>query len=236
MTKATAKDKVSRFSTTREWIQLFVIVFAAIWGSYEFIVKDIIQPAQKPTALDLVATLEKVGKKNQNILVRARITARNPTDRRIYVPAYWFTVRGYRLSDSTLPINTNHKSILEKLRGDELVSTYAPIESGEIVAQKRITYGGTSWWEPEDKTNDEAIFAVPEGKFDFLELRIYYLHTRDNSVLDSPVWYASWDGAWNAKFKLKEGGIEESEFIKWSISTGSGYNWHITTLPLCDSQ
>ncbi len=232
MVKSTAKNKGTRPTEVREWIKIVLIAFAAAWGSYEFIVKDIIRPAQRPTALDLVANLEKVGKKNKNILVRVRIVAKNPTDRRIYVPAYWFTVRGYRLSDSTTSTNTHDKSILEELRGTELVSTYSPIISAEIVAQQRITYEGTAWWEPEDKTNDEAIFAVPEGKFDFLELRIQYLHTRDNSVLDIPTWITLEDGSWNAQFKLKKGGSEVMELIKWQISTGSGYNWHITTLPL----
>ena len=232
MSKYTTKDKGSHFKEMREWIQLLVIVFAAAWGSYEFIVKDIIRPTQKPTALDLAASLETVGKKNGKILVRARITARNPTDRRIYVPAYWFTVRGYQLSDSAEPTNMNHKSILEKLRGSELVRTYAPIESGEVIAQQRITYKGDAWWEPEDKTNDEAIFVVPNEKFDFLELSIHYLHTKDDSVLDNPVWFAEEDGAWSAQFKLKKGGSKDSELRKWKKSTGSGYSWHITTLSL----
>jgi hypothetical protein len=234
MSKRTSKDKSSHFNNMREWIQLIVIVFAAAWGSYEFIVKDIIRPAQKPTALDLTANLEIVGKKNEKILVRARITARNPTDRRIYVPAYWFTVRGYRFLDSAKPMNTNHKSILEKLRGSELVRTYAPVESGEVVAQQRIIYEADAWWEPEDKTNDEAIFVVPKEKFDFLELHIQYLHTRDDSVLDVPVWFAAEDGAWQAQFQLKKGGSEASELIKWQKSTGSGYSWYITTLSLWD--
>ncbi len=232
MVKSTAKDKGVYSKEIREWIKIGLIIFATAWGSYEFIVKDIIRPAQKPTALDLVATLEKVGKKNKNILVRARITARNPTDRRIYVPAYWFTVKGYRLSDSTTTTNILYKSIFEKPRGTEFVSSYSPIISTEIIAQQRIIYEGNAWWEPEDKTNDEVIFAVPKGKFDFLELRIHYLHTRDESALDIPTWITLEDGSWNAQFKLKQSSGEVSELIKWQISTGSGYNWYITTLPL----
>lgn len=236
MSKATVKDKGSHFSATRERAQFFVILFVAGLSSYEFILKDIIRPAQEPTAFDLVATLENVGKKNENILVRASITARNPTDRRIYVPAFWFTVRGYWLFDSTEPVLTNHKSILEMGPGDELISTYAPIESSEIVAQKRICYTGDTWCEPDEKINDEVIFALPEGKFDFLEMQVFYMQTRDNSALDDPIWDAREDGSWYAQFNLKEGGSDSSKIIEWQISTSAGYCYYITTLPFYDSK
>ncbi len=228
MDKSTVKDKASFFSRMREWIQLFVMVFVAGWGSYEFIVKDIIQPTQKPTALDIVASMENIGQKNQNILIRVHTIAYNPTDRRVYVPAYWFTVRGHRLSNSTGQVNTNHNLILTNLRGSELISTYSPIESSEVVAQQRIIYANDAWWEPEDKTNDEAIFAIPEGEFDFLELRVNWIQTRDSSVLSDTIWYALEDGGWEAEFKFKEAGLNYDE----QIATGIGYNWNITTLSL----
>jgi hypothetical protein len=60
------------------------------------------------------------------------------------------------------------------------------------------------------------------------------LHTRDDSVLENPVWFAAEDGAWYAQFKLKKGGSKDSELRKWQKSTGSGYSWHITTLSLWD--
>lgn len=236
MAAASKKNKDSSSGRLREWLQLFIIAFAALWGAYEFTVKDIIRPAQKPTALDIDASLEKVGQKESNILVRARVMAKNPTDRRIYVPAFWFIVRGYNLSDHPAGTTTDYQATLARLEGTELVCKYAPMAAAEVVAQKRIVYAGDAWWEPEDKTNNEEIFAVPEGKYDFLEMKVYYLHTRDNSVLDAPVWSAAADGAWGAQFKLKESSGDPAEVVNWEIATGSGYNWHITTLPLWAAQ
>lgn len=231
MEKESTEVKKSRYRDLREWLQLIIISFAAIWGAYEFIVKDLIRPAQRPTALELNIELEQVGREKGNIMVRAGITAKNPTDRRIYVPALWYTVRGYQLSDAEGPVFDDHKEILGRISGNELISTYSPIEAAEIVAQQRITYDGNSWWEPEDKTRDEAIFAVPRGNFDFLELRVYYLHTRDDSKMGAPIWSAGSDGGWDAQFSFQKE-MGEKEFIEWSKSTASGYSWSIATLAL----
>jgi len=231
MEKNIIKDKTSRVTSTRELVQLFVILFGALWGCCTFYFKDIYLPAHKPTSLDLLAILEKVGKNKGTILIRARITAQNKTDREIYIPAYWFTVRGYQLYNSSEPVNLNHKDILGKIEGDELISTYAPIKYSEVIAQKRIVYSN-AWWDPGDKTHNEVIFAIPDGKFDFLELSVYYLFTRDDSVLEAPIWGASEDGSWSAQFTLKKGGNEKSKLNKWMISTRAGLNWYVTTLPL----
>lgn len=50
----------SRFTRIREWVQFGILVFATAWGVYTFILKDIIRPAQRPTALELTTTLEEV--------------------------------------------------------------------------------------------------------------------------------------------------------------------------------
>jgi hypothetical protein len=83
----------SRWKDRRDWVQLVVVVFVALSGAYQFVFKDVIKPSREPTALELGIGLENVGKKGGMLLVRARIAAVNPTNRRIYVPAFWFNVR-----------------------------------------------------------------------------------------------------------------------------------------------
>ena len=234
MSSTGADEKTPRSKATREWLQLGLIIFATVSGFYQFILKDIIRPAQEPTALNINASLEQVGEKDGLLLIRSHIAAHNPTKRRIYIPAYWFTVTGYRLADGAAAVNSDHGAMLEELdrsgNGGALVSTYAPPDGGEIVAQQRITYQNSAWWEPEDKTNDESIFAVPKGKFDFLVLNVIYLHTRNDADIDDPVWHSSEAGLWSAQFRLKphmDMNVEE-----WQRTTGSGYSWYTTALPL----
>ena len=224
------KNKSAGSKNIRDWLQLALIAFATLWGVYEFVLKDIIRPAQKPTSLELVATLERFGRKDQNLLIRASIEAKNPTDKRIYVPAYWFVVRGYVLSKSA-PANIIDKQKLYQPQYDELINTYSFVTTNEIVAQKRITYEADSWWEPQDITHNESVFTIPAGKFDFLELSVYYIHTKDNSELENPNWEIYNDGLWWAFFNFKNSsGITDE--VEWQRETGSGYNWYVTTLQL----
>jgi len=230
MAKRTTQADRSSSKFSREWIQLYIFIGATLFGAYQFVLKDIIRPAQEPTALDISASLVNVGEKDGLILLRTQITARNPTKKRVYIPALWYTVTAYRLSKTLAAVNRDHTSILESLGGDEFVSTYAPVDMAEVVAQQRIVYTNTAWWDPDDKTNDEFVFAVPKNKFDFVMLRVSYLHTRFQSDIEDPIWTASESGVWGAQFVLKP--HVKMDVEQWQASTSSGYNWYTTALPL----
>ena len=220
----------SRWKNTRYWVQVVVVVFVALSGAYQFVFKDIIRPSREPTALELSTGLENVGKKGGMVLVRARITAVNPTNRRIYVPAFWFNVRAVRLFSAAHQVEADQKS--GTLDPDRLVTAYAQIASRELIAYQRIVTAGNAWWDPKDKTHDEAVFAVPEGKFDYLEMRVTYLHTRFGDVLLEPDWIQDAEGEWTAMFRLKPGLFGKRDPYKWQEKTGSGQNWSVATLPL----
>jgi len=230
MENTKSKNNSARYKNIRDWLQLAFIIFATLWGVYEFVLKDIIRPAQKPTALELVAKLEWLGTKSEHTFIRVNIEAKNPTDKRIYVPAYWFVVRGYKLSHA-LPGSTPDKQTLYKPQYNEMINTYSAVSTTEIVAQKRIASEADTWWEPQDITHDESIFSIPEHQFDYLELSVFYLHTKDNAELENPNWEVYEDGSWWASFTFKESsGITDK--VEWQRKTGSGYNWYITTLML----
>ena len=96
------------------------------------------------------------------------------------------------------------------------------------MAQQRIVYSNDAWWQPEDKTNDEFIFAMPKGKFDYVTMRVGYLHTMSRADIDPPVWTASDSGVWSAQFALKS--HVKMSIEQWQESTASGYNLYTTAL------
>ena len=219
---------------TRDGIQLVVVVFVALSGTYQFVFKDIIKPSREPTALELSTGLENVAEQGGMLLIRARITAVNPTNRRIYVPAFWFNVRAVKLSSTAHGVASDEK--LRNLEPDRLVTRYGQIASWQLVAHQRIVPAGPAWWDPRDKTHNEAIFAVPKGEFDYLEMRVFYLHTRFGDVLLEPDWIRDAEGEWKAEFKLKPGLLGERDPFEWQEKAGSGGNWAVTTLPLWSQQ
>jgi hypothetical protein len=225
-------------------IQLSAIVVAAIVATYQFYLKDILRPRQEPTALDLAADLSKVGEEKGNLLIKAAVGTRNPTERRIYVPAFWFTVRGVsRVPSPADPGPELFHGEVTEIR-DLLLRRYWTAADTQIVAQRRIVYDGSAWWEPDDKTHDEAVFIVPNGRFDYLELNVAYLYTRAGQVLDVPDWSTNEDGSWWANIRFRPKRDSASEVLdysnkrheKWAFKTGAGQNWYTATLSLWPGQ
>lgn len=180
--------------------------------------------------MQIDAALDKVAETDQMSIVRGRIVAENPTDRRVYIVAFWYTVIGYRTSHDPVKSIQNHSDVLHKLRGDEPVTSYGAVVAQEVVAQRRIVWTNTSWWEPKDRTHDEFVFLVPKGRFDYLEMRVRYLHTRFVEDVGPTSWTSGNDGVWEADFTLKPSVTSGS--LVWQERTGSGYNWYTTVLVL----
>lgn len=98
----------------RDWFQVFIILFATIIGAYEFIYKDIYKPAIRPTSMNVDGKIELAGKKDGVLMVKSTITAENPSDRRIYVPAFWLTVRGLTFENRVVEFERKNQELLEK--------------------------------------------------------------------------------------------------------------------------
>lgn len=226
-------DKKDQGKQFKEWLQMMVIVFTVGWTSYEFFFKEYIKPAQEPTALELEVKLEYAGEKDGFIMVKGVINADNPSNRRIYVPAEWFTVKGRRLSTS----KERQPADLQDLMPDspaepKVLRNYAPVVSSEIVAQQRMLDGiDNNWWDPKDWSNDEVSFAVPKGEFDFLDLVVVYLYTKNVDALVDPVWTTAHDGSQWANFKFKEQMTAEDQ-AEWLRRNDAGFSWSSATLSL----
>ncbi|HEY3487896.1 MAG TPA: hypothetical protein VGL10_07510 [Gammaproteobacteria bacterium] len=223
--------KAERSKEIREWVQIALIVFTVGWTSYEFFFKEFIKPAQEPTALELDAKLERAGEKDGFIMIKGTIKANNPTNRRIYVPAFWYTVKARKLATAGEPARQKTGIDPNDPLQNKIVRKYAPVTSYEIVAQQRIIFEGEAWWDPKDRTNDEIIFAIPKNKFDFLDMKISYLFTRNNSELAAPAWILTEDGSVWAELRFKQEKSED-ETIAWIYKNGAGYNWSTNSLSL----
>lgn len=183
----------SRFTRIREWVQFGILVFATAWGVYTFILKDIIRPAQRPTALELTTTLEEVGRSASSRMIRIRIVCSNPSDRRIYIPALWYTVWGHKLAEQD---QEGFLHAVESAEPRTIAGRYARIVRTDVVASGRVWVDSDTWYDPHDRTTDEAIFSVPVKLFDFLESRVDYWFLTDIGMIGKPRWELQRDGSW----------------------------------------
>lgn len=234
----TAPQAPPRSRELREWASLTVVLSGAILAIYTFIYRDVLKPAARPTALDVTVTLARVGHSGDHDLIQLRLLARNPTDRRVYIPALWYTVYGEQLA----PSDTG---------GFATAAGSAPLQSItardmnlgllEVAATGRILTELGSWYDPLDKTADEYLFAIPTNKYDFLEVRAWYIQVKDTVGLATTRWSQLPDGQWTAELMLrglKADSLElyaprtNSRHAVWERTTGASQNWAIATLPL----
>lgn len=195
------KPSISRSTRIREWGQFGILVFATAWGVYTYILKDILRPAQRPTALELTTTLEEVGQAAGYRMIRARIVSTNPTDRRIYVPALWYTVWGQKLGAED-PMK--FKEAVDSTPPGKLTARYSKVSLEEVVASRRIYIDKTSFYDPHDKTTEEDIFAVPSGLYDYLVLKVDYQFARDTVAIGQVRWELERGGWWSPSFPQAE--------------------------------
>lgn len=185
----------------KDWGIILISLLTLLSTSYQFYFREVIREAQreerKPTALAIDARLERVAERNGLVFVRVRLQASNPSDRRIYVPAIWYSMFGFAVPDE--PCASQVKWIEVGGQTDRLVlSSYNPSKYVEIAAQRRL-FAERVWWEPKDVTTFDDIFAIPADRFDYLKLYATYISARSLKGLhDDPMvlWGIGTDGEW----------------------------------------
>lgn len=231
-----------RATQIREWAQFAILVFATAFGAYKFIYVDVFLPRLRPTALELTTSLEAIGHSAVGRLIRVRIVSVNRSDRRIYVPALWYTVIGNTLGKRTSP------SFVDAVASDttdrpwgQLTARHDVVRYREVVASARVYGENANWYEPHDQTTEEAVFAVPEKLYDYLVLRVEYYSTRDTVGWGAPNWEYQEPGFWVAGRTViaKHGGRPEKfdyyhneRHRTLAQRTAAGYNWSTATVAL----
>jgi hypothetical protein len=211
----------SRALRIREWIQFGILIFATVWGVYTFVLRDVLRPAQRPTALEVTTTLQEIGQSAGNRLIQIRIVSGNPTDRRIYIPALWYTVWGRKVGKRD---PARFLGAVDSAPLRSATARHAEITGNEVVASGRIYIENANWYEPHDKTTEEDVFAVPAQLYDFLVLEVQYFATRDTVGSGPPQWQLQPDGSWLPTLP----NISQD----WERKTGAGHNWSVSTLSL----
>jgi hypothetical protein len=219
---------------TREWTQFIILVFATVWGVYTFVYKETIVPAKRPATLVVTTSIEELGRSSDGILVRARIHAVNHTDKKVYVPALWYTAAGIKLK--SLPgLLDDFKSQVTSAPVRSMTSRYSVEAVKDIVAVGTILETLDSYYEPTDETTNEIVFEVPVGRYDAIELRANFIITKDTSGLDRPTWSVAESGELVPEFKLMGRPYDPANDLEhrdWEAATGMGEDWSVSTLSL----
>lgn len=231
----------SRAVRVRGWIQFGVLVFATVWGAYTFILKDIVRPARRPTALDLTVGLEEVGRTPTHRLIRLRVARLNPTDRRLYMLDEWYTVWGHKVVRRD---SASFRSEVEVAPRLTVTARHSTVRT-EVVASGRIVTGdatdGFHWYDPHDKSTYEAVFAVPGQQYDFLTVRAEYYYASDTVNAGPSRWELADDASWFPIPTIRSRGGDSLEafdpdhnprHVEWARANAAAHNSSLATLSL----
>ena len=202
----------------------------------------------RPAALAISGSLDELGCKGNFVLVRARISAANKKDVRIYAPALWFTDQGR--NESAKQIMTSNEldqsDILSQTNGNsvpQIFTKYSRVQSDVIVAWRLPSW--ETWYDPGDETTNDELFYVPSDIYQALKLEVGVIITRNIDAIASVNWTVTDDGSFDPRLMIKqrehEGNSETNEPFDsknnsrhrdWDLKYGTGYNWAETTISL----
>lgn len=218
----------------RDWTQFVILLFATVWGVYTFIYKEEVLPAKRPATLVVTSSIEELGRTSDDLMVRVRIHAINNTDRKVYVPALWFTAWGLRLQ-SQPGLLADFQSQVKSAPKFSMTSRYSVEAVRDVVAVGTVLESVDAYYEPTDATTNEILFQVPVGRYDAIEVRVDFIITKDTNGLAAPTWVVSEAGELLPEIKLNGEVFDPANNPaqrEWEAAAGIGQNWSVSTMSL----
>jgi hypothetical protein len=218
----------------REWTQFVILLFATGWGVYTFIYKEAILPSRRPATLTVSTTLEELGRTQDKALIRLRVHAVNRTDRKVYVPALWYTVQGYKLIEQSGD-DEAFRAQIEYAPQAELQARHSAPSDAAVVAVGTILNRVTDYYEPTDETTNEVLFEVPLKDYDALRATAQFFLTRQTDGLSLTGWDVGESSELTPQLVLSGRPYDpeyNAQHRTWALACGAGFNWSSTTLSL----
>jgi hypothetical protein len=209
-----------RTHQVKEVIELVVVIFTALISIYGFLLKDIIRPEKEAGVLNLNQKITKEELINNVRVLQLTIVSKNPSNKRLYVPAFWYTIEGSKITDTTNYKYQSQKDLLKSGSLAKPISTYDYNTVNEVAVQGIINGKYNYWWEPNEESTEDIVFTIPNKKYDYITINIFYLHTKYINDITDCLWGSNDIGQWTASFCLKSN-IKMS-VNDWQKETGSG--------------
>lgn len=167
------------------WIQTAGIVFAALWGFYEFVYKEIIVPKAAPVNVSVDLALEAAGTNSVASGLRAitiRIVARNPSTRSVDLLPSFFVVYG-------LEFENGNESFEQQLITNPLVDVGQfhvrhTVMTKDVIVATGNPFGDTAL-RPGEIIARSVVLHVPERDYDVLDAAVVFPTARGGSNLSA---------------------------------------------------
>lgn len=170
-----------------EWVQAILVGASTLIGAGTFWYTDIHRPAVSPATLTIAPSLETIGRQGNDLLVRASLKIDNRSHYRVYVPAFWYTVRGQCFHARALPADSYEAAVGAWNEGG-IHSRFNQEETGELLVVGRPSPRKDTYFEPGSERRYEELFLVPRDRYAALRMQVNYMVAKDISEVDTTRW------------------------------------------------
>jgi hypothetical protein len=174
-----AQPKKPVTTTFREWTQFLLLLFAAAWGVYTFIYKEITAPKAAPINISLEVQARRVGadnirgrqQKEQLIAIELKVVAKNPSSRTVYLlRPIWFASAGNIEARTTNNDESLDDEIVKSLNsGQKMV-----MERHTLLLNAKIVAAGVLFVDdlvrPGEAISRTVIFHIPKELYDHVTI------------------------------------------------------------------
>jgi hypothetical protein len=199
-----------------QYLQALVLLGTVLFTYFNFFYTEEFLPTREQPILLLTATLEEVGRKTvpgqgavTMIAVKAAVNAQNTSKARVTVVSAFYNVRGSTIA----PGQGDYSEYVKKELGeskedrDTIVSRYDIPNGGEVIHSSNLMQGGWAL-DPGEQYSRSTIFYVPEGAYDFLNIK-FDVHVAKDPQYKEEIdnrWKVEKDGELHNVFFLRRGG------------------------------
>jgi hypothetical protein len=238
---------VPRVRRKPEWVQAILLGMGTLIGATTFWWTDIHAPAVSPATLTISPTLEAIGRRGDELLVRAALKVQNRSAFRVYVPAFWYTVRGFCYHPRALSPDS-YEVALSRWSEGGMQSRFNDPTHGELLVAGRPSPRKDTYFDPGSDRQYEELFLVPASHYGALRMEVHYMVAKDITGVDSTHWrvvdhevgeqvFIATRGAPipGAAFIGARGGSEpysKRKFPEWSERAGAAWGWSHASLSL----
>ncbi|HYJ78711.1 MAG TPA: hypothetical protein VEW03_03840 [Longimicrobiaceae bacterium] len=230
-------------------VQALFFGIATVFGFYTFWYKDVEGPKHSPATLAITPVLEEMGRRGNDVLVRASFSVANESASRVYVPVFWYSVYGHCYTARDLPAGSFSRVTEAAFQPAApgappatLSARFSAPSPGEVVASGRLWNSTRVYFDPKAARRMEEMFLVPADQFDALQIRVDYFLVKDVEDLADPRWEVRGDGALHGQVWLRKDPsradtasaerLDRTRHAEWRKDHGAGWGWSHASLPL----
>ncbi|MEX2167201.1 MAG: hypothetical protein WD852_09310 [Methyloceanibacter sp.] len=215
------------WESRRSWIQTLTVVAVALFGAWQFVLKEILWPAAAPINLTAEVTIKEAGHRADGSAEKAGyaaielvVVAKNPSSRPVYLlPNIWFAqgvkIDTRREKSGVWLGHANDKIAKRELseEGMHYKRTNSYLVAASSVFTDFVLY-------PNETISSSYVFYVPRGEYDLLNV---YVDLPSTSAKDSAEYVWSVDPYGSVAghgYKVEQGrrGDEITELVEAYIS------------------